>query len=442
MNEYGVVLAGGGAKGSYQIGVWKALDELGIRIGAVAGTSVGALNGAVMVQGNFNIAYEMWNNIDMQSVIDFEGISFSEGIKPNFKTLASLMKKVLKDKGLDVTPLREILKHNIDEEKIRNSPIDFGLVTFSLSDLKPVMIYKNDIPKGKLVDYLLASACFPVFKTQEIDETKFIDGGVYDNMPIELIAKKGLQNIIVVDVSGIGRVRKINLDGINVIYVKNSEYLGRTLQFQADIAKKNIELGYLDTLKVFGKLAGKKYSFITDESNSDYLTRQLSEEEYKMVISFIINEEQPALNKFTYYRLIRTLRKYVKRRLDDKTVIMAAAEVTAEIFDIDRFCTYYLEDIINKIIEEYSKIKESSIFKSNIKSLVPVLAGKTIPDFKKIDSRHVVSYITSVYNSDAGILKYLKYLASAFPKIYVATMFIILTLQRMQKASIQKELPL
>ncbi len=44
--EYGVVLEGGGAKGAYQIGVWKALLEYGVKIKAVAGVSVGALNGA------------------------------------------------------------------------------------------------------------------------------------------------------------------------------------------------------------------------------------------------------------------------------------------------------------------------------------------------------------------------------------------------------------
>ena len=44
--EYGLVLDGGGARGAYQIGAWKALREAGVKIEAVAGTSVGALNGA------------------------------------------------------------------------------------------------------------------------------------------------------------------------------------------------------------------------------------------------------------------------------------------------------------------------------------------------------------------------------------------------------------
>ena len=51
--EYGLVLEGGGAKGAYQIGAWKALKEAGIRIKGIAGTSVGALNGALIAMDEF-----------------------------------------------------------------------------------------------------------------------------------------------------------------------------------------------------------------------------------------------------------------------------------------------------------------------------------------------------------------------------------------------------
>ena len=46
--EYGLVLDGGGARGAYQIGAWKALTEAGVKVSAVAGTSVGAQGGADM----------------------------------------------------------------------------------------------------------------------------------------------------------------------------------------------------------------------------------------------------------------------------------------------------------------------------------------------------------------------------------------------------------
>ena len=58
--EYGLVLEGGGAKGAYQIGAWKALREAGVRIRGVALTSVGALNGALICMGDLEHAEKLW----------------------------------------------------------------------------------------------------------------------------------------------------------------------------------------------------------------------------------------------------------------------------------------------------------------------------------------------------------------------------------------------
>ena len=59
---YGLVLEGGGARGAYHIGVYKAILEEGIEIGGITGTSIGALNGAMIVQGDYEICYELWQN--------------------------------------------------------------------------------------------------------------------------------------------------------------------------------------------------------------------------------------------------------------------------------------------------------------------------------------------------------------------------------------------
>ena len=53
---YAIALEGGGARGAYQVGVWRALEEAGIRYNAVSGTSVGAINGALMAMRDLNQA--------------------------------------------------------------------------------------------------------------------------------------------------------------------------------------------------------------------------------------------------------------------------------------------------------------------------------------------------------------------------------------------------
>ena len=66
--EYGIVLEGGGARGAYQIGVWKALREAGMKIKGVAGTSVGALNGALICMDDLGKAEEIWGNMTYSTV--------------------------------------------------------------------------------------------------------------------------------------------------------------------------------------------------------------------------------------------------------------------------------------------------------------------------------------------------------------------------------------
>ncbi len=99
---------------------------------------------------------------------------------------------------------------SIDEDKIRNSGKDFGIVTVSLSDLKPLEVYIEDIPQGgKLIEYLMASAYLPVFKREKIIDGKiYIDGALYNNLPANLLVDKGYKNLIIVRTNGLGNIKK------------------------------------------------------------------------------------------------------------------------------------------------------------------------------------------------------------------------------------------
>lgn len=70
--EYGLVLEGGGAKGAYQIGAWKALKEAGVKIKGIAGTSVGALNGALICMGDIETAENLWKNISYSKIMSVD----------------------------------------------------------------------------------------------------------------------------------------------------------------------------------------------------------------------------------------------------------------------------------------------------------------------------------------------------------------------------------
>jgi NTE family protein len=430
MTQYGIVLGGGGAKGSYEIGVWKALLELNIQIDTVVGTSVGALNGAIMVQGDFEIAHRLWTNMDMMSIINLESSTSLDYKKMKLKDLIAAAKGFIENKGIDVTPLKEMLVKYIDEASIRQSPIDFGLVTFSLSDFKPVTVFKNEIPEGLLVDYLLASSCLPGFQTLVINSKKFIDGGIYDNIPISLILKKGLKDIIVVDVSGIGVVRKVNLKGLNVIYIKNSDPLCGTLQFDGEVCKDGITMGYLDALRCFKVYTGKRY-YMKLFSTQSRLSAPLSLEEISILDSMLdLKANSISANKIINYPLLRTLYKYSVGRLNSISIIHAASEIAAEVYGVERLKAYTWEELIEAVIQAYTDVKASSTSAKNEGLMKNLLKTRKLEDLDKLDIKGLASINTDFENQDINSKLYRKLMAIFIPKVCIANIFVSLMLWR------------
>ena len=267
MEKYGLVLAGGGTKGSYQVGALIALKEMGIKIGAVSGASIGSLNGALFVQGDTMLLRDLYVNIEMHDILK---LSDKNALKDNDKLLSrgnvkSIVKEYIDNKGISNEPLKKLLNKYVDVNKIYKSKIDFGFMTYDVENKNGLEVFKKDIPKDKLTDYLLASSCFPVFKAQKIDGKEFLDGGLYDNIPVNMLLKKGYRRIIVIDVAGVGLVKK-NLDQDAYIKViKPKEDLGSIFEFDKELINRNIYYGYYDTLKAFNKLLGKRFYFKPNE---------------------------------------------------------------------------------------------------------------------------------------------------------------------------------
>ena len=320
--EYGLVLAGGGTKGAYQVGMWKALKELNINIKAIVGASIGSLNGALILQDNFKQMEELYNNIKITDIMD---VGDEIDIEKNIFNVSNITKMAVdftEQKGISNEPLRKTINKYIDMDKLYNSEIDFGLMTVKAKDLSPVPLFKNEIKKEEMTDYLLASSCFPIFKPQKIGNEEYLDGGLYDNIPINMLLEKGYKNIIVGDIAGVGLKRKMIDKNVYLKVISPNESLGGTFEFNHERIKNNIKLGYLDTMRAFNKLQGHIYYFKTSEFN-------------KMLEQF---------NLQTIYGL----------------------EYSAKIYNIDRYREYEFEEFI-KILNEkhkeaekkYDKIKNS-----------------------------------------------------------------------------------
>lgn len=115
MEKTAVVLAGGGSRGAYQIGVWKAMRELHIDYQLVAGTSVGALNGALMVQQEYDKALQVWENISSQEIV---GDAIPQQDDPDDRFLRrAFARQAFAHGGVELSALEHFVSRLVDEER-------------------------------------------------------------------------------------------------------------------------------------------------------------------------------------------------------------------------------------------------------------------------------------------------------------------------------------
>ena len=350
--EYGLVLEGGGAKGSFQIGAWRALREAGIKIKGVSGVSVGALNGALICMDDPEKAEDIWHNINYSAVMDF---NMNTG---SILETAEEIKKLIKDRGVDITPLKKLLHETVDEEKIRNSHCELFATTFSVSDMKLLNIDVKSASEGKMEEILLASAFFPVFKTEKLSGKLYTDGGGFNNVPLDVLVDRGYQDVIVVRIYGPGydREKKVKIpEGTNIYHIAPREELGGVLEFDKKRSRKNMALGYLEASRLLYGLDGRRYYIYAPYEEPYYFDRMMSELELlKIYLESVLDEEALAyLDGYRFYtenvfpELARELK--LKPDWDYKDMYLAILEELAVTFKISRYRVYKADELAREI---------------------------------------------------------------------------------------------
>lgn len=421
--KYALVLSGGGARGAYEIGAWKALKELDFKFSAICGVSVGALNAAVIAQDDMELGLRLWSELTIDKVVDVpEGFLVNGKPKFSFKNLAKIgdLNLNLSNIGLDSTPLHNLLKKEINEEKIRKSGIDLGIVTIEITSGKPCEFFLDKIPKGTLVDYLLASASFPAFKRTIINGKHFVDGGMYDNIPHAMAKSRGYKKIIVIDIEGIGVNKKPDIAGTETIYIKTSQKLGSVLDFEPEKAKNAIELGYLDTMKVFERNFGENYFFSLDSSlEREYQKRLFNPEYIKKYSKYLRTNIECTPDNVE--DLIRNI--LPKKQKNTRNILHCLIEAAAIMLDIESLRLYSISELINSIKEKYSEIE---------KSLQKPTKKESDSFFKRIED--AIEDSLELLKSDKELAKYCPYeyaqlfkksktVLSIFPEIDSANIF-------------------
>lgn len=398
-----LVLGGGGAKGSYEVGVFKALRKLHMKFDIVTGVSIGSINGAFYVANEYKKCLKMWQKITTSDLFDV-----AIGSKMSKEDIKLLVKQ-MSTGGISFSNAYNFLKKNINEEKVRKSKIDYGLVTVSLTNKKPRFLTKEQIPYGKLVDYICASSiCYPFVHAQDINDESFIDGGFYDGIPINLAIDMGATEILAVDLSVLAINKKPKDKNIKVDVIKMKDKTPLTLTFTKEYANKNIKYGYNDTMKHFNKLDGKFYTFRKNDLDKSY--NELNKYFVEILKSTILNEpKNKIVNELFSIAKINKLFVKIKYNHDFKEEVEEALEHLGVLFDIPNENIYSIKKY-NKLL--IRKVKELNYIKINKNLKDKFLIGYMYNKYMKSDNKEEI--IKEMYN-----------LSLIFPREYLCTVYLI-----------------
>ncbi len=263
MTKKALVLAGGGTRGIYQTGVLKALHELGKDdYNMVFGVSVGALNAALIVQKEEDALDDMYDHLTSDQIV--------KGFVPNDLSLGNIINSrdefipqlqyYLKSGGIDISPFYDMVEKFYDPDKFFSSDIDFGAQVALKKDHSAVYVTK-DMMKDHGRDWLVASAsAYPAFPVKTIDGTEYVDGGYYDNCPVDFALRQGAEEVIAVDL-GADPLHHLYLDKPHIRYIHPHKEMFNFLDFDHEKMQAARIAGYNDAMKCYGKYEGELYTF-------------------------------------------------------------------------------------------------------------------------------------------------------------------------------------
>lgn len=365
--EYGLVLEGGGAKGAYQIGAWKALKEAGVKIKAVAGTSVGALNGALICMDELELAQQMWSNLTYSQVMDVDDEKMERWMRGDTSIweVAKEAFSKMGEGGVDVTPLKEMLEHVVDEEKIRSSPIELYIKTFRVETWEELDIDLKTVAPGLMKDFLLASAyLFPLFKNEKLHGNTYIDGGVINNVPLDSLLDRGYEHIITIRIFGIGREKRVKIpEEIQMYTIEPRVNLGNIMDFNHRKSVRNMKIGYYDAKRMLYGLKGKIY-YIEENQEECYYLKQLVQIPEKYLEHLCQWYHVKGSFKSLYRNLVEIILPAAAQELklgrewEYRDLYLTALEATAKLCRVPKYRIYTVEELVQKVQEKLADMEQ------------------------------------------------------------------------------------
>lgn len=423
-----IALGAGGARGAYQIGAWKALRELGVDYDIVVGSSIGSVNGVAMVQDDYDLALDLWKNISVDKIfagdvdLDFE----PQDIIGSTEKLVSLLIKILTNKGLDISPFLDLLNDIVDEDKVRASAREFGIVALRVPLIKGMEITKEKMKVGYMAKYILASSsAFPVFPVCEVDGNKYIDGGYYDSLPINFARNLGAEEVVAIDVS-LSTTHEEELSSNDVIYIKSAWSLGPFLDFDNESIMRNMDLGYNDTMKAYGKYRGFRYTFLlNDEESFNDVALALKKGIEKVDHEMNLQKYKRIRNILNSKNLLDSIAKYTdNKELSPYEYLLRAEEICAELFTQNPQEIYDFISLKDQLMSHFNnprKVDYEKIF-NNLSSIMSIM--ELYEYIKQISNEEIIASILYKLLDGQDIVSEMAKIAIIAPEAVISGLYL------------------
>lgn len=277
MEKIGLVLSGGGGKGSFQIGALKALSQAGKLdfVTGISGASIGTINACALCTGKLDVAEKMWKNIDPLQVLEPDIVKGIQITQKNLFTSEGLLDEIIRkyedvisnqayelfarsrDGAFSRDGLVKIINEQFELDRISQSPMSFYTDVCRCTDNKLELEYikLNGKSREDIIKLVLASSALPfIYDAVEYKGNYYRDGGLMDNVPIKPLYDEGFRKIIVIGLKKNYGIDYSKFDGCEFIKIMPSHSLGDfvdgTLDFSASGAKFRIALGYRNTKRI------------------------------------------------------------------------------------------------------------------------------------------------------------------------------------------------
>jgi NTE family protein len=191
-HDVAFVLGGGGVLGASEVGMLRGLFDAGIRPDLVVGTSVGALNGAVVAHDPNSHSVEKLTDVWMSTASTVWAVSPLDRVMSVARTRTALH---------SIEPLRDILTEHLGDARIEDLPVPYHCCAASIERAS-----EHWFTNGSVVDAVLASCSVPgLFPAYELDGEHFVDGGIVNSIPVGRAVELGARTIYVLQVGRIER---------------------------------------------------------------------------------------------------------------------------------------------------------------------------------------------------------------------------------------------